>query len=320
MNKPTKRDRNRTQRVLSPATVKSPRSSRRKVGAAINLILAGALLTVWPLVMNQTRYGKAFSALMPIGLLLLAIGLFLLWLGRRSAASKSALSNSVTPDQALKRVWAATAKEAVSPPLVPDVVEVDLASPAVEPSPSPSRPQAWSQAVFEVIEWRRFEAVVELLFQQGGFETKSQSHGADGGVDVWLYSKNAPGKPVSLVQCKHWQGKSVGVDKIRELRGLMAAHGVQRGQFATTSSFTPDAKEFARQNGVNLLDAHGLLGLIGKRTTEQQAALLAVALEGEYWRPTCVNCGVKLVQRQPRNGGRPFWGCQNYPRCKTKMW
>ncbi len=305
--------------MVKPTEAKKTRSSKRKVGAAVNLIFAGALLTVWPLMVNQTRYGKAFAAFTPIGLLLLAIGLFLLWLGRRSAAAKLAQPDSLNSDQALKRVWAATAKEAVPPPLVPDVVEVDLASPAVEPSPSPSRPQAWSQAVFEVIEWRRFEAVVELLFHQGGFETKSQSHGADGGVDVWLYSKNAPGKPVSLVQCKHWQGKSVGVDKIRELRGVMAAHGVQRGQFATTSSFTSDAKEFARQNGVNLLDAHGLLGLIGKRTPEQQEALLAVALEGEYWRPTCVNCGVKLVQRQPRNGGKPFWGCQNYPRCKTTM-
>ncbi|WP_269632134.1 restriction endonuclease [Pelomonas sp. BJYL3] len=37
-----------------------------------------------------------------------------------------------------------------------------------------------------MIEWRRFEAVVEALFKQVGFETKSQSHGADGGIDIWL--------------------------------------------------------------------------------------------------------------------------------------
>ena len=124
---------------------------------------------------------------------------------------------------------------------------------------------------------------------------------------------------VSVVQCKHWQGKKVGVDKIRELRGVMAAHNVRRGQFATTSTFTEDALAFGRENSINLLDVSGLLGLIAQRTPEQQQALLAVALEGEYWRPTCVNCGTKLTERTPRGGGKAFWGCLNYPRCKTTM-
>ena len=134
-----------------------------------------------------------------------------------------------------------------------------------------------------------------------------------------LYSCHEPGKPASLVQCKHWQGNKVGVDKVRELRGVMAAQGVSRGQFATTSTFTADAVAFARENGINLLDVTGLMKLISLRTPEQQAALLAVALAGEYWRPTCVNCGTKLVERTPRNGGAKFWGCPAYPKCKTTM-
>ena len=55
---------------------------------------------------------------------------------------------------------------------------------------------------------------------------------------------------------------------------------------------------------------------LARRTPEQQAALLAVAFEGEYWRPTCPSCGVKLMDRKPRSGGQRFWGCANYPRCK----
>jgi restriction system protein len=113
-------------------------------------------------------------------------------------------------------------------------------------------------------------------------------------------------------------GKPVGVDKIRELRGVMAAHQVKRGQFATTSTFTPDAM-FGRENGVNLLDVQGLLNLIARRTAAQQSELLAVALQGDYWRPTCVNCGDKMVERSPRKGGNAFWGCSNYPRCSTRM-
>ncbi|MBK7510124.1 MAG: restriction endonuclease [Comamonadaceae bacterium] len=107
------------------------------------------------------------------------------------------------------------------------------------------KPTSWSATVFEAVEWRRFEAVVETLFQQAGFETKSKSHGADEGVDVWLYSRHHAAGPVSLVQCKHWNGRLVGVDKLRELRGVMSAFKVARGQYATTSTFSDAAKAFA---------------------------------------------------------------------------
>ena len=187
---------------------------------------------------------------------------------------------------------------------------------------APAPADHWSREVFELIEWRRFEAVVEALFAQAGFETRSQPHGADGGVDIWLYSVNhADGDaPVSIVQCKQWMRWRVGVKEVRELRGVMAQHGIARGQFVTTSDFTDDAREFAAGNGIGLHDVDGLLRLIGTRDPEQQDALLRVAFEGEWWRPTCASCGIKLVERTARQSGRLFWGCENFVRgCKTQM-
>lgn len=186
----------------------------------------------------------------------------------------------------------------------------------------PRPPERWSREVFELIEWRRFEAVVEALFAQAGFETRSQAHGADGGVDVWLYSMNhaAGDAPVSIVQCKQWMRWKVGVKEVRELRGVMAQHGIVRGQFVTTSDFTADAREFAAGNGIGLHDVDGLLRLIATRHPKQQEALLRVAFDGEWWRPTCASCGIKLVERTARESGRAFWGCENFARgCKTRM-
>ena len=183
-------------------------------------------------------------------------------------------------------------------------------------------PERWSHEVFELIEWRRFEAVVEALFAQAGFEARSQTHGADGGVDIWLYSFNhADGDaPVSIVQCKQWMRHKVGVKEVRELRGVMAQHGIARGQFVTTSDFSDDAREFAAQNGIGLHDVAGLLRLIASRDPAQQEALLRVAFDGEWWRPTCASCGIKLVERTARQSGRAFWGCENFARgCKTQM-
>ncbi len=59
--------------------------------------------------------------------------------------------------------------------------------------------------------------------------------------------------------------------------------------------------------------------MILSRTPEQQAALLAVATEGDYRRPTCASCGVKMVERTPKNGGSAFWGCVHSPRCRATL-
>jgi restriction system protein len=183
---------------------------------------------------------------------------------------------------------------------------------------TPQEQPRWSPEVFAAIEWRRFEAVVEALFAQAGFETRSQPHGADGGVDIWLHSKNAEG-PVSVVQCKHWQGKPVTVKEMREFLGVMVSKGLQRGTYATTSRYTADALEFAKANGINAQDGASLLKLIAQRTPEQQARLLEVAYEGEYWKPTCASCGVKMTERTSGKDGNRFWGCVNYPRCKRTL-
>lgn len=57
----------------------------------------------------------------------------------------------------------------------------------------------------------------------------------------------------------------------------------------------------------------------GQRTSEQQVALLAVAFEGEYWKPTCASCGVKMTERTSGKDGARFGGCVNYPRCKKRL-
>jgi restriction system protein len=122
-----------------------------------------------------------------------------------------------------------------------------------------------------------------------------------------------------VVQCKHWQGKAVGVKELREFFGVMASHGLKRGTYATTSTYTADARQFAKDNGISAKDGKGMLALISQRTPEQQAALLEVAYEGEYWRPTCASCGIKMVERTPGKGGAKFWGCTNFPRCKSTL-
>ena len=201
----------------------------------------------------------------------------------------------------------------VSTKAKPKRIGLLAATPEQTPTISTERSVSWNKQVFADIEWRRFEAVCERLFAQSGFKTKSQSHGADGGVDVWMYSAHAEG-PVSIAQCKHWRGEVVTVKEIREFFGVMSSHKLQRGTFVTTSTFTADAQKFANENGINTLDGDKLLKLIITRTPEQQKELLDIAYEGEYSIPTCASCGIKLVKRTK------FWGCNNFPKCRTQIY
>ena len=187
------------------------------------------------------------------------------------------------------------------------------------PAPAAAQANAWGPQVFTAIEWRRFEAVCEALFAQGGFETRVERLGAGGGVHIWMYSKHALG-PVSVVQCKHWQGKRVGVSALLEFHEVMASHGLKRGTYAIPYAYTWDARAFAQVNGINAMDGSDLLALIATRTPEQQATLLAIAYEGKYWRPTCPSCGIKLVEQEPDESGALYWGCSNYPGCTTRIY
>jgi restriction system protein len=160
-------------------TSRRPPSGRSKlVDASARALVPGIAMSVFGLAFNShPMLGGAAKALLPLGLVLAFIGALLLFVARRRVLNA----------------------ERVDPVglTVTEPVRVDR-----PPEGTPgSRPTRWSAAVFDQIEWRRFEAVVERLFQQAGFKTKSQSHGADGGVDVWLYSQHRPvqtlGRPAS---------------------------------------------------------------------------------------------------------------------------
>ena len=219
------------------------------------------------------------------------------------------------------------ARRAAEPTLIPadstDFVGTLSPPPAQAPDPRLHRGQrpphrTWGPQVFDDIEWKRFEAVCARLFVQAGFEARVQSHGLEGGADIWLHSRHAQG-PVAVVQCRHWRARPVGVQELRDFAGVMASHNLARGTYLTSSTFTPDALKFARANGIHTRDGEGLLDLVAQRSPEQQQVLLQLAYEGEYWRPTCASCGLKMAEVSPRHGGAGFWGCADFPRCRFTL-
>jgi len=133
----------------------------------------------------------------------------------------------------------------------------------------------WSPRVLAQIDWRHFEALCTAFFKQAGFSTSTHSEGGDSGVDIWVQSRHMP-EP-RIVRCRHWEGQPVTVKELRDFLGVMSGQGLAHGTYVTSSTFLPDAMEFAKANGIQTQDGAALLKLISHRSQEQQDALLAIA-------------------------------------------
>lgn len=137
----------------------------------------------------------------------------------------------------------------------------------------------WSLDVFANIDAQRFAAVCEAWFSWAGFDTRNKSHRTHEGVDIWLHAAKMPG-PVAIVRCTHARNKPVGLQEMRDFQGVVSTCKPAHGTFTTTSTYTPEALQFAKDNNIEVVDGRGLLRTIQTRTRQSQQALLAVAYHG----------------------------------------
>ena len=95
-----------------------------------------------------------------------------------------------------------------------------------------------------------YESYVGQVFSQRGFGNVQVMGGTgDFGADV-LCTDNG-GQRV-CVQCKKYT-KPVGVSAVQEVIGARGFYGCQRAIVATTTGFTPAARQLAGKNGVELV-------------------------------------------------------------------
>lgn len=179
--------------------------------------------------------------------------------------------------------------------------------------------------------WQEFEQLVGEAYRRQGYAVEeSGGSGADGGVDLILRKAGA----TTLVQCKQWKTRKVGVKIVRELYGVMAAEQAPRGVVVTCGHFTNEANAFADGNPVDLVDGPALWELVqavktGKKSTRtppresNQATATRppaprIPEDGKIV-PLCPMCGSKMVLRTARKGSNPgeqFYGCPHFPKCR----
>jgi restriction system protein len=179
-----------------------------------------------------------------------------------------------------------------------------------------------STDALSAMSWQEFELLVGEGFRQQGYQvTENGGSGADGGIDLLLRK----GGDKFLVQCKQWRAFTVGVTVVRELYGLMAAHGAAGGYVVTSGSFTDEAKAFANGRNLTLMAGPDLVRFIKRAQAAQTAKpVAAVSVTAPLpspvnAAPACPVCGKSMVKRTAKRGGsvgNVFWGCSGFPACK----
>lgn len=171
------------------------------------------------------------------------------------------------------------------------------------------------------LSWQQFEIIVGEAFRRLGYRViENGGGGADGGIDLILDREGQR----FFVQCKQWKVLKVGVKPIRELAGVMAAKDVRDGFFVTSGTYTSEAREFAEEAGISLVDGDSLERMV--RDIQRPASLntqphasASTHAEVEVRPLACPECGggmVKRLARRGANAGAAFWGCRGFPECR----
>lgn len=293
------------------------------IGVAVLVVLkwivpasAASNLILKPLATMLSSLAWLFSGVFFfVGLLSLAREKFS---ASRSANSSSTWTPSAPPShQATENSWERYAVQNHAA-AAPDRVHETWEALMVGTPPVKTIPTEWSLDLLRDLEWKRFEDVCQRFYALKGIKSETTPLGPDGGIDIRLFQDDS-GMPSSIVQCKAWGERHVGIKPVRELLGVMAHEKIEKAFFMASGGFTDEAKQFAQANRITLITGEMLLAMIQRLPDADQQALLAFAIEGDYRTPTCPSCGIKM-RRVPGTSGRPdFWGCQNYPRCRQKL-
>ncbi len=107
--------------------------------------------------------------------------------------------------------------------------------------------------------WRQFEQLAGEAFRRQGYAIEETGlGGADGGIDLILRRNGQ----TTLVQCKQWQNRQVGVKVVREMYGLLVHHNAAAVKIVALGDYTPDAHRFAHGKPIELIHGGELIATV----------------------------------------------------------
>jgi len=128
--------------------------------------------------------------------------------------------------------------------------------------------------LLSLIDWSQFEVVLTHILRHRGWQARTTSRGADGGVDV----EGTRGTEKLYLQAKHYKsGTNVGRPALQMLMGVAQSKGATHAVLATSSDFTRQAKNEPTNNlnyRLELWDGRKVATRIDALSTEVYEAMI----------------------------------------------
>ena len=122
-----------------------------------------------------------------------------------------------------------------------------------------------SEANLAAMPWDDFEHLVRQLFERefgrSGVEVKVTRASRDRGVDAIMFDPDPLRGGKYVLQAKRYT-RPVDVAAVRDLYGTVVNEGANRGILVTTSSYGPDAYDFAKDKPLSLVDGPNLIAML----------------------------------------------------------
>jgi len=116
---------------------------------------------------------------------------------------------------------------------------------------------------------RKFEEIIAEVFYRNGFEVELTKATRDGGKDIVAFTNKMGVRTKYIVECKRYsETNKVSLGLVQRLLGVKMAESANKAILATTSSFTRDAKVFAKNHvwDLDLKDFNDILYWIKSST------------------------------------------------------
>jgi len=217
-----------------------------------------------------------------------------------------------TPERNMKGMT----RSVLAPPLRAPDQKSDEDDPEPEQTPEPIITTTDLLQQLRSIDWFQFEKLIGLVYRKLGYDVARRG-GAnpDGGIDLIIQKDGQ----CAAVQCKRWKAWRVGVKQVREFLGALTDAGIQQGRFITLCGYTSPAMQFAKKNGIEIVNEAELALMLESTDARLDPEVLDLLRDKRKFCPKCEReMVIRVAERGPDPGGK-FWGCSGFPRCHFTM-
>ena len=166
-----------------------------------------------------------------------------------------------------------------------------------------------------------FELLVGMIYQRQGYRVTMPA-GRGGGTEGDFMVQHKSER--LLVQCKKLNpDEKVHVDRVRKLQEAAAACGATRGVYVASCGFSWDARNFAKANGVTIINAKTLDLLLNEARETPEENFLAVwewapkfMKKVKLTPPLCPACEASMDELTVSSGS--VWVCSQRPECRGR--